>query len=277
MRIVTFVRTKSPLYSSSAEEIVRAACSFLEIPALKNDHTKLLVVEKWDQLSIFVFDVFYSHYDPLTGHNAVDLSVILVDYGRRYSSVRFSTRQFRDKVNHDVAKAHDNNGWDARPPYFIDRREGRVPVYYSPRSMKVRGKCTGPPGSGDSEAQDRRESCREGNSMSTYQDGGSGNTPYPKTPSAVAPPNPKRPHWDSVYHSTGLSKGTSSATGTAMGSTNGELPSSYNDQPGAHTKEYAQSLDARDPLKDLRGEFIIPSKADLKRKTLAKQGYPQQT
>ena len=36
----------------------------------------------------------------------------------------------------------------------------------------------------------------------------------------------------------------------------------------AHSKEYAQSLDAQDPLRSLRNEFIIPSKADLKRPTL---------
>jgi hypothetical protein len=37
----------------------------------------------------------------------------------------------------------------------------------------------------------------------------------------------------------------------------------------AHSKEYAESLDAQDPLRKLRNEFIIPSKADLKRPTLS--------
>jgi kynureninase len=36
----------------------------------------------------------------------------------------------------------------------------------------------------------------------------------------------------------------------------------------AHSKDYAESLDAQDPLRHLRYEFIIPSKADLKRPTL---------
>lgn len=36
------------------------------------------------------------------------------------------------------------------------------------------------------------------------------------------------------------------------------------------TKGHAESLDAQDPLRHFRKEFIIPSKADLKRKTLAK-------
>ena len=32
--------------------------------------------------------------------------------------------------------------------------------------------------------------------------------------------------------------------------------------------EYAASLDAQDPLKHIREEFIIPSKSDLKSRTL---------
>ena len=36
------------------------------------------------------------------------------------------------------------------------------------------------------------------------------------------------------------------------------------------TRQYAESMDAQDPLRHLRKEFIIPTKADLKRKTLAK-------
>jgi len=37
----------------------------------------------------------------------------------------------------------------------------------------------------------------------------------------------------------------------------------------ADSKEYAESLDFKDPLRPLRNEFIIPSGADLKRTTLA--------
>lgn len=40
----------------------------------------------------------------------------------------------------------------------------------------------------------------------------------------------------------------------------------------ADTKEYAASLDAADPLRGLRDEFIIPSKANIACKRLAKPG-----
>lgn len=38
----------------------------------------------------------------------------------------------------------------------------------------------------------------------------------------------------------------------------------------ASMREYAEALDNEDPLKRLRSEFIVPTKADLKRRTLAK-------
>lgn len=40
----------------------------------------------------------------------------------------------------------------------------------------------------------------------------------------------------------------------------------------AQTREYAAFLDSQDPLKHIRKEFLIPSKADLKSKTLVTQG-----
>lgn len=39
-----------------------------------------------------------------------------------------------------------------------------------------------------------------------------------------------------------------------------------------HSKAHAESLDAEDPLRRFRAEFLIPSKSDLKRKTLAATG-----
>jgi kynureninase len=40
----------------------------------------------------------------------------------------------------------------------------------------------------------------------------------------------------------------------------------------ANTQEYAQSLDAKDHMRSFREKFIIPSKANLKAKKLAKPG-----
>jgi kynureninase len=48
----------------------------------------------------------------------------------------------------------------------------------------------------------------------------------------------------------------------------GGPPLPYKDDIRAFGKEYAEQLDAQDPLRRFRDEFIIPSKKDLKRKTL---------
>lgn len=44
------------------------------------------------------------------------------------------------------------------------------------------------------------------------------------------------------------------------------------DDPKSFTREYAETLDAQDPLRDLRNEFIIPTRAGLKRKRLGTEG-----
>jgi len=46
----------------------------------------------------------------------------------------------------------------------------------------------------------------------------------------------------------------------------------FKEDAGAFTLDYAQSLDAEDPLRHLRDEFHIPTKADLKRKKLEPDG-----
>jgi kynureninase len=57
-----------------------------------------------------------------------------------------------------------------------------------------------------------------------------------------------------------------------MGDIKHNFSLSYKNDIHACKKEYAQSLDAQDPLQRFREQFIIPSKDDLRRKTLADCG-----
>jgi kynureninase len=50
------------------------------------------------------------------------------------------------------------------------------------------------------------------------------------------------------------------------------MESGDNDTSHVYRREYAVSLDAQDPLRNLRDEFLIPSKAQLKAKTLSEVG-----
>ncbi|PWY73681.1 kynureninase [Aspergillus heteromorphus CBS 117.55] len=56
---------------------------------------------------------------------------------------------------------------------------------------------------------------------------------------------------------------------------NGSPP--YRDDIRAFTKGYAESLDAQDPLRHFRQEFLIPSKVDLTRKSLATDGSNEES
>jgi kynureninase len=66
-----------------------------------------------------------------------------------------------------------------------------------------------------------------------------------------------------------------------MGSIATEQPSTAVAKPTfpseANTKEYAQSLDAKDPMRQFREKFIIPSKANIRAKKVAKPGRSTST
>ncbi|KAJ9160835.1 hypothetical protein NKR19_g2844 [Coniochaeta hoffmannii] len=91
---------------------------------------------KWPRLTIFVFDLWYDQYDRATAHHKVDLPVLLVDYGKKYSVVKLASREFRDEANNYVAEQHRLEGWDAKPPFFRDQT-GPTPTYPNPRDVKI--------------------------------------------------------------------------------------------------------------------------------------------
>ncbi|KAH8731591.1 hypothetical protein GQ44DRAFT_671594 [Phaeosphaeriaceae sp. PMI808] len=133
-RVAVFVRSKSPLYPHPPDEVVKAACSTLNIP-IHDSHPMLLVIEKWDKLDVLAFDIFHATYDPSTAHHVADVPVVLVDYGKRYSVVKAASPDFKKEVNVAVAREHNLNGWDARPPYVADHTGARVPTYPNPRNL----------------------------------------------------------------------------------------------------------------------------------------------
>jgi len=49
-------------------------------------------------------------------------------------------------------------------------------------------------------------------------------------------------------------------------------PSQHVDGNGVFSEQYATSLDAQDPLRHLRKQFLIPSKADLRATSLPEAG-----
>ncbi|KAG7286692.1 hypothetical protein NEMBOFW57_009003 [Staphylotrichum longicolle] len=139
MRIAVFLRKKSPLYCLENDEVLAKACGTLGIDPVAS-RAELMTIHKWDRLTIFVFNLWYDDYDWATAHHQVDLPVVLVDYGKRLSSVKVCSQAFRDEVNQFVAKQHELHGWDAKPPYLQDHTlPGVVPTYPNPRCVKIVG------------------------------------------------------------------------------------------------------------------------------------------
>lgn len=112
---------------------MQKSCSILNIP-LDESHYKLLAIQKWQQLTIMIFDIFHTGYDPSTAHHKADLPVILIDYGKRLSYARTTSPEFRDRINDHVAHEHNSNGWDGKPPFFQDQTSLVPRTYYFPRS-----------------------------------------------------------------------------------------------------------------------------------------------
>lgn len=96
-----------------------------------------MLVERWDPVIFIVFDLFHTRYNPADAHipGRNDLPVItLVRISRRDRIRSFSPRPI-DVVNEALCQAHDENGWEGRPPFREDRAGGAPrPVYAHPRS-----------------------------------------------------------------------------------------------------------------------------------------------
>ncbi|KAF2240402.1 hypothetical protein BU26DRAFT_589423 [Trematosphaeria pertusa] len=131
-----FLRRKSPLYPYAYDEAVQKACSTLDIPHNESCY-KLLAIQKWQQLTILVFDIFNDKYDVSTAHHKANLPVLLVDYGKRLSYVRVASPELQERINVHVANQHNFNGWDGELPYFEDQTGSAPPKYDNPRDTSM--------------------------------------------------------------------------------------------------------------------------------------------
>ncbi|XTI94542.1 hypothetical protein V2W45_1515107 [Cenococcum geophilum] len=91
-----------------AQKPTRKTCSTLDVSYNESCY-KLLAIQKWQQLTILVFDIFNNDYDVSTAHHKANLPV-LVDYGKRLSYVRVASPELRERINIHVANQHNYNG-----------------------------------------------------------------------------------------------------------------------------------------------------------------------
>ncbi|BCS23088.1 uncharacterized protein APUU_31313S [Aspergillus puulaauensis] len=98
---------------------------------------KLLAKQKWETRVFLVFDISSSSYDPSQGHlpEQNKLPVAIFPLGDKVQAYT-ANPSAQNKVNRDVARAHNDNGINSLPPFATDYTCGS-PFYPSPRDPSL--------------------------------------------------------------------------------------------------------------------------------------------
>lgn len=92
-----------------------------------------LVKERMQARTWVVFDIFHDNYKPDTAHVDFDEIPVIGVYLCSKESVSFLHSGMSKVVNAKVREIHDDTGLGSRPPFSVDRTDGKVPCYYNPR------------------------------------------------------------------------------------------------------------------------------------------------
>jgi hypothetical protein len=138
-RIFVKVSRNSRYISSSDETIINAALETLQIP--REDATPLrhLVTKYWGVATLLVFDLFHPSYDYDTAHLVEKnrLKVQAVHLRRVKNETTAASTALCDKVNKEVAEAHNLTGYGAELPFRIYYTDGNVPVWRHSRDPSL--------------------------------------------------------------------------------------------------------------------------------------------
>ncbi|KAI9035089.1 uncharacterized protein KD926_004635 [Aspergillus affinis] len=98
----------------------------------------LLAKRRWQTHIFLVLDISNPAYDPVTGHlpEHNNLPVAFVRLGQETVHAYAANRPAQNKVNQDVARAHNDNGIGNFPPFVTDYTSGS-PLYTNPRDPSL--------------------------------------------------------------------------------------------------------------------------------------------
>lgn len=98
---------------------------------------RLLAKQKWATRVFLVFDISNTSYDPELGHlpEQNKLPVSIVRLGQKVQAY-LANIPTQNKVNNDIARAHNDNGINSLPPFVTDYTSG-PPVYLNPRDPSL--------------------------------------------------------------------------------------------------------------------------------------------
>ena len=98
---------------------------------------KLLAKQKWETRVFLVFDISIPSYDPSRGHlpEQNKLPVAIVRLGEKVQAYT-ANPTIQNRVNLDVARAHNDHGMSSLPPFTTDYTSG-PPLYLNPREPSL--------------------------------------------------------------------------------------------------------------------------------------------
>jgi hypothetical protein len=125
------IKKYAPIYSLAPDVIVDKTCSDLGVTA---SH-RLLVIQKWPQHTVLIFDIFHPAYDVSTAHYKENIQVLRIIISKQFDA-RLPSSDFQEHINAQVAAFHNLNGWSAVPPYIEDQTD-TVRKYLNPRDTSL--------------------------------------------------------------------------------------------------------------------------------------------
>ncbi|KAK9629779.1 hypothetical protein V6000_004827 [Aspergillus fumigatus] len=128
---------------SASEDLLPVAFEILQENCLvENTYNhwpkmRLLAKEKWATRVFLVFDISNTSYDPEVGHlpQQNNLPVAIVRLGATVQAYTAAI-PVQNKINKDVARAHNNSGIKSLPPFVVDYTSG-PPTYLNPRDPSL--------------------------------------------------------------------------------------------------------------------------------------------
>lgn len=145
-RVLVIISNKSAYWEqawSSSEDLLPVAFDILKYNHLlegthnRQPKLKLLAKQKWETRVFIVFDISNTSYDPKLGH-LPEQNMLPVAIVRLSEKVQAYTASLpaQNKLNEDVARAHNDNGIDSFPPFVADYTSG-PPLYLNPRDPSL--------------------------------------------------------------------------------------------------------------------------------------------
>ncbi|KAF2175330.1 hypothetical protein K469DRAFT_69023 [Zopfia rhizophila CBS 207.26] len=154
VRILAIVTRKSTYWHSawtSTEDIVSTAVTNLRgshfLQSSKDDlPIQLLAMHKWPHTIHIVFDIFNDSYDVTLAHlpEHNNLPIVSVHFGQRIKVARTSA-SLSNRVNTEIALAHNLNGQHGVPPFREDHTRDTPPLYLNPRDPSLIAISSGDP------------------------------------------------------------------------------------------------------------------------------------